>query len=79
LGAKIAYKANREGVADRFPDPTVRKSIEADLVLIDLYDQLLTDLELFLVRSVKVHDPNAFYRLRSVPGIGKILALVILY
>lgn len=79
LGAKIAYKANREGVADRFSDPTVRKSIEADLALIDHYDHLLTDLELFLVRSAKIHDPNAFYRLRSVPGIGKILALVILY
>jgi Transposase IS116/IS110/IS902 family len=26
-----------------------------------------------------VHDVNAFYRLRSVPGIGKILALVLLY
>ncbi len=79
LGAKIAYKANRAGVADRFPDPTVRKSIEADLALIDDYDQLLPDLELFLVRSAKLHDSNAFYRLRSVPGIGKILALVILY
>lgn len=27
----------------------------------------------------KQHDPQVFYRLRSVPGIGKILALVILY
>ncbi len=79
LGAKIAYKANREGVADHFPDPTVRKSIEADLALLTHDDQLLTDLELFLVRSAKIHDPNVFYRLRSVPGIGKILALVILY
>jgi hypothetical protein len=26
-----------------------------------------------------VHDPNAFSRLRSVPGIGQILALVLLY
>ena len=31
------------------------------------------------LRSAKVHDVNAFYRLRSVPGIGKILALVLLY
>lgn len=29
--------------------------------------------------TAKQHDGNAFYRLRSVPGIGKILALVILY
>ena len=29
--------------------------------------------------SAKQHDAHAFYRLRSVPGIGKILALVILH
>jgi Transposase IS116/IS110/IS902 family len=34
---------------------------------------------LHLTRTAKVHDVNAFYRLRSVPGIGKILALVLLY
>jgi hypothetical protein len=28
-GKKIAYKANRDGVAERFADPAVHKSIEA--------------------------------------------------
>jgi transposase len=76
---KIAYKANRTDVAERFADPEVRKSIETNLALLDQYDRLLTDLELHLTRTAKVHDVNAFYRLRSVPGIGKILALVLLY
>ncbi len=79
FGKKLAYKANRTDVADRFADPEVRKSIETNLALLDHYDRLLTDLELHLTRSAKVHDVNAFYRLRSVPGIGKILALVLLY
>src|SRR5918992_4147433 len=79
IGKKIAYKANREGVAERFDDPDVQKSIEVDLALIDYYDQLLTDLELHIVNTAKQHDANTFYRLRSVPGIGKILALVMLY
>jgi len=79
FGKKIAYKANRAGVAEHFPDPEVRKSIETNLALLDHYDRLLTDLELHITRTAKVHDPNAFHRLRSVPGIGKILALVILY
>jgi transposase len=35
--------------------------------------------ELAITRTAKVHDPHAFHRLRTVPGIGKILALVILY
>jgi transposase len=75
----IAYKKNRSGVADVFSDPTVRTSITADLELIDHYDDLLKRLELFILRSARVHDPNALLRLRSVPGIGKILSLVILY
>ena len=79
IGKKIAYKANREGVAERFAEPSVQKSIAVDLALIDRYDQLLTELELYITNTAKAHDANAFYRLRSVPGIGKILALVLLY
>jgi len=79
IGKKIAYKTNRGGVAERFPDPSAQKSVEVDLMLIDFYDKLLTDLELYIVRTAKEHDANVFYRLRSVYGIGKILALVILY
>jgi len=76
---RLAYAANREGVAAHFPDPRVRKSIEVDLALIDLYDGLITDLELTIVREAKQHDGDAFHRLRSVPGIGKVLGLTILY
>jgi transposase len=79
MGKKIAYKANREGVAERFAEGAVQKSIEVDLALIDHYDKLLNDVELYIVNTAKQHNVNAFYRLRSVPGIGKILALVILY
>jgi transposase len=76
---KIAYHGNRDGLADRFGDPEVRKSIETNLALVDEYDRLLGKLELHLGETAKVHDVNAFYRLRTVPGIGKILALVLLY
>ncbi|HSF32693.1 MAG TPA: transposase [Candidatus Tectomicrobia bacterium] len=57
----------------------VHKSLEVDLGLITYDDQLLTDLELAIVKSAKQHDANTFYRLRSIPGVGKILALVLLY
>jgi transposase len=79
IGKKLAYKANRDGVAERFPEPAVQKSIEVDLTLIGHYDRLLTDLELDLVQTAKAHDAQTFYRLRSIPGVGKILALVLLY
>jgi len=57
----------------------VRKSLEVDLRLVEHYDELIRELELHLVRRAKEHDPQVFHRLRSVPGIGKILALTILY
>jgi transposase len=79
ISKKLAYKANRDGVAERFPEPAVQKGIEVDLALIDSYDRLLTDVELSLVNTAKAHDAQTFYRLRSSPGVGKILSLVILY
>jgi transposase len=79
IGKKIAYKANRNGVAERFPDPAVHKSVEVDLALIDFYDQLLRDVELTIVQTAKQHNAQTLYRLQSVPGIGKILSLVLLY
>src|SRR5215510_4916451 len=79
IGKKIAYKTNRAGVAERFADPAVQKSIEVDLALIDYYDQLLRDLELAIVKMAKQHDAHTLYLLQTVPGIGKILSLVLLY
>jgi transposase len=76
---RLAYPANREGVSAHFSDPSVRKSMDVDLALIDQYDTLIIDLELTIVREAKRHDADAFHRLRSVPGIGKVLALTILY
>src|ERR671924_2428594 len=79
IGKKIAYKANRNGVADRFADPAVHKNIEVDLALIGHYDQLLRDVELSILRTAKQHNAQTLYLLRTVPGIGEILSLVLLY
>jgi transposase len=79
IGKKLAYKANRDGVAERFSDPAVHKSIEVDLALIGCYDHLLNDVELTIVNTAKQHDAHSLYRLQSAPGISKILSLVMLY
>src|SRR6266446_2980451 len=57
----------------------VQKSIEVDLALITYYDALLRDVELPIVKTAKHHDPNTLYLLHTVPGIGQILSLVLLY
>jgi transposase len=79
IGKQIAYKANRDGVAERFPDPAVQKSVEVDLTLIGHDDDLLRALELTIVTTAKPHDAHTLYLLQTVPGIGKILSLVLLY
>jgi transposase len=57
----------------------VHKSLEGDLGLITYDDQLLPDLELASVKSATPHDAHTCSRLRSIPGVGKSLALVLLY
>ena len=78
IGKRLANKATREDVADHFPDPSVHKAIAVDGSLIDHDDKLLGEVELYLTRSAKAHDGQTFARLQSVPGIGQMLALVML-
>ena len=79
FGKKIARKMHREGIADLFPDPEVRRSIEIDIELIDHLDLILEGLCREIRRSAARHDPQALALLRTVPGVGRILSLVILY
>ena len=62
MGKRLAYKSNREDVAAHFPDPSVRKTIELDVSLIDHYDKLLGEVELYIARSAKTHDVQTFAR-----------------
>jgi transposase len=57
----------------------VQKSLEVDRALIGHYDDLLRDLELAIVTTAKHHDAHTLYVLQTVPGIGTILSLVLLY
>ena len=78
-GKRITYRANRDGLGEGFEDTSVRDSIAADLALVDHYELVIGKLELAVVRQARGHDPNAFQLLRSIPGIGKVLSLTILY
>jgi transposase len=79
IGTKLAYKANRQGVAARFPEPAVHKRIEVDLMLIAHDDQLLRDRELGILNTAQQPDSTTRYLLRTIPGSGAILSLGLLY
>jgi transposase len=74
----LQYASNRD-VLNRFEQPSVRLSVEADLKTVGHYDQLLKQLETELLRQAKLHDPRACRLLQTIPGVGKILSLVLLY
>jgi len=75
----LRYAFNREGIAERFDDASVSKSIELDLNLIDYYDRQLSKVEWPILQQAKACDQHSLILLRTVPGIGQILSLVILY
>src|SRR5947207_10697024 len=79
IGKKSAYKTNREGVAERFTDASVRSSVAMDLKLIGSYDDILRGVELEILGNAKQHDARALYLIDTVPGARKILATVLLY
>jgi transposase len=53
--------------------------VEVDLAMIAAADEQIREMELHLVRHAKVDDPLAYQLLQTIPGIGKVLALVLLY
>jgi transposase len=81
FGKKLAYAANRAElkIAERFTNPSVQLNATLDLDLIDKLDELIAQGERYLTRSAKIDDVQTYHRLRTIPGVGPILALVLLY
>jgi transposase len=75
----ISRKFNHEGVAERFDDPSVRAAVQADLTMIEAFNRLIRPLEWQIEKTACQHDHNGLYLLRTIPGVGQILALTILY
>jgi len=78
---KLSCAANRleMDIAQRFADPSVQHSAQANLAVIDTLDTQIGKLELYLTRTAKVDDVQTFHRLQTIPGVGKVLALILLY
>ena len=78
---KLSFAANRQAmtIAARCADPSVQQSAAVNLALVDRLDELIAELEQDLVRTAKVDDVQAYHRLQTSPGVGKVLALVLLY
>jgi transposase len=76
---RINRRSNRTGIGDRFTDPMVRTTVVVDAALMDALHEQILAIERQINTQVPEHDPVAVHLLRSIPGVGKILALVIFY
>lgn len=78
-------KVNLKNVSARkqlrfaFPDAVVQRNINLDMVVLDCYAKELSKIECFLEQQAKQHNPVHLHLLRSIYGIGRILALTIIY
>lgn len=74
---RIAAASNRTGLQQRFEEPSARKSVEADLHLLDIYHRVQLAVESEIRRQAKHQGPVACHLLRTIPGVWPILALLI--
>jgi len=79
ISKRLRYKSNRQLVENRFADPSAQQSVDLDVQLINFYDSQLSKVEYYVRKHAKVHDYHSYMLLQSVPGIGDIIGLVILY
>ncbi len=78
-GGPFRPPRSRVGLSEAIPDPVVRANVEADLALADRLDEIIRSLEHTIRQRAKIDDPETFERLQTIPGVGRILALTMLY
>jgi len=69
----------REQIRTTFSDKVVQKNVDLDMALLDCYAGELSKIEWFIEQQAKQHQPIGYQILRSIPGIGRILGLTIIY
>jgi hypothetical protein len=75
----IARPQNRNGIVESFEQPAVQKSIAVDIEMIRTYDGILSQLEKAIIKLANNHDPVSYALLQTIPGVGRIIVLIILY
>ncbi|MBU2643822.1 IS110 family transposase [bacterium] len=79
LNANLKNKYVRDQTKEMFADKSVQRAIDMDIGLIDYYGKELESVEKYVERTAKHHDYHSVMILQSIPGVGRILSMVILY
>jgi transposase len=84
-GLKPAAKSGQnrdgwlEGILAQYKNPLHRVAVTCEMDVIRAYDAQITKLEAEIVRQVKTHEGRDYHLLLTVPGIGRILAMTIIF
>jgi len=76
---KISRPSKRKDICSQFSDPAVKLSISANLQMIESYDLTIATMEKEIIASAREHDQVSYALLKTIPGIGKIIGLDLLY
>jgi transposase len=74
----VKYKSKRGRLADTIPDEHVRRSVAADLELLDPLDATIRHLERDLAVAARPHYAQELAVLQSIPGVGLVISLTVL-
>ena len=69
----------REQLRHSFPDASVQQMINLDMAVLECYHRELSKVEWYLEQQAKQFQPVYLSLLKTIPGIGRILALTILF
>ena len=78
VGADVKYKSKRDGAAADIPDAHSRRGVEARLNLLAPLDTEIRRLERDIEVAVEGHYPAELAALRTIPGVGRIIAMTVL-
>ena len=79
LDKQLRWDSNRVGITERFASASVRQNVTVDLRLIDHLSQMIVELERYLIDTARLEDQQTYELLQTIPGVGRVLGLVLLY
>lgn len=79
LNLSLRHAYARQDIREGFEDKATIKNVDLDLSLIDFYEHELKKIESYIEQNAQMHNHRDYVLLRSIKGVGRILALTILY
>jgi transposase len=75
----VKDRKNRRDLIEQFNEQDLRDIVASDFDVIESLDPVIEELEIKIKASALHHDSSSFSLLKTTPGIGDMLALIILY